>query len=205
MAKKISSSERLPARDRLLAAAESLFYEEGFNTVGIDRVIERAGVAKASLYDCFGSKEELIRSYLLARQEARQTRITEGLKRYDTPRARLLGFFDLLGEQIAQPGFKGCAFVKAGNEARPGSSVRGVCQDSRQWLRDLLTELAVEAGAADPQALAQQFVMLYDGASVSAQLDNRREAAASARTVATALLDAALAPGAPAQAELPAV
>ena len=191
MVKKISpSTERLPARERLLAAAESLFYEEGFNTVGIDRVIERAGVAKASLYDCFGSKEELVRAYLAARQEARRARITEGLKRFDTPRARLLGVFDLLGELIAQPGFKGCAFVKAGSDARPGSSVRGVCDDSRQWMRALFTGLAEEAGAPDPQALARQLVMLYDGASISAQMDNDTDAAVEARAMASAMLDA---------------
>lgn len=191
MAKKISPApERLPARERLLAAAESLFYEEGFNTVGIDRVIERAGVAKASLYDCFGSKEELVRSYLAARQEARRARITEGLKRFDTPRARLLGVFDLLGELIAQSGFKGCAFVKAGSDARPGSSVRGVCDDSRQWMRTLFAGLAEEAGAPDPQAMARQLVMLYDGASIAAQMDNDTDAAAEARAMASAMLDA---------------
>jgi AcrR family transcriptional regulator len=64
MVRKSSSQDRRPARERLLAAADELFYEEGVNLVGIDRVIERAGVAKASLYDCFGSKEKLIPSLL---------------------------------------------------------------------------------------------------------------------------------------------
>ena len=58
------------ARDRLLAAADELFYEEGIHTVGIDRIIEKAGVAKATLYSVFGSKEELIRAYLAARLAA---------------------------------------------------------------------------------------------------------------------------------------
>src|ERR1700749_4354437 len=111
MNSKISSktaggTESLSARERLLAAAEELFYEEGFNTVGIERVIERAGVAKASLYDCFGSKDELIRAYLLARKEAREARIEAGLERFQTPRARLLGMFDLLGEVTLQPNYR---------------------------------------------------------------------------------------------------
>ncbi|MDB6107950.1 MAG: TetR family transcriptional regulator, partial [Gammaproteobacteria bacterium] len=76
---KTGSAPRVSARERLLAAADELFYENGINTVGIDRVIERAGVAKASLYDCFGSKDELVRSYLQARSEARQARINERL------------------------------------------------------------------------------------------------------------------------------
>lgn len=185
------AAERVPARQRLLAAAEALFYEEGFNTVGIDRVIERAGVAKASLYDCFGSKEELVRAYLVARHEARRARVEQELTRYKTPRERLLGMFDIHAGIIAAPGFRGCAFVKAGADAKPGSRVAGACEDSRRWLRGLFTTLARDAGATDPTALAQQLVMLYDGASVSAQMDHDPGAALAARAVAAALLDAA--------------
>jgi AcrR family transcriptional regulator len=187
---KKTANERMSARDRLLAAAEALFYEEGFNTVGIERVIERAGVAKASLYDCFGSKEELIRSYLAARHEARQARVKAALAEYNTPRERLLGVFDSLGKLFAEPTFRGCAFVKANAEARPGSSVRSVLDDSRKWIRELFVDLAKDAGARDPESLAKQLVILYDGASVSAQMDHDPSAAATARLVASAMLDA---------------
>jgi AcrR family transcriptional regulator len=193
MSTKIATPARISARDRLLAAAEALFYDEGVNTVGIDRVIERAGVAKASLYDCFGSKEELIRSYLVARHEARKARIEQGLARFDSPRQRLLGVFDLLGETFAQPAFRGCAFVRASAEARPGSSVKRVSDEARGWLRGLFTALARDAGAADPGQLGQQLAILYDGATVSAQMDLDPGAAATARTMAAALLDAATA------------
>src|ERR1700712_1232060 len=93
------------ARDRLLAAATELFYEEGVHTVGIDRVIERAGVAKATLYSTFGSKDELIREYLHGRHVARRERILVALERYPTARERLLGVFDVLGDSFADPGF----------------------------------------------------------------------------------------------------
>ena len=191
MSTKTSTPERRSARERLLAAAEELFYEEGVNTVGIDRVIERAGVAKASLYDCFGSKEELIRSYLVARQESRRARMTEKLARYATPKERLLGVFDAMGELFAEPNFRGCAFMRASAEARTGSSLKSVCDDSRAWIRTLFTELAKDAGAADPESLAQQLVLLYDGASVSAQMDCNPGAAAAARAAASMMLDAA--------------
>ncbi len=191
MLAKLPAPEKRSARDRLLAAAEELFYEEGIHTVGIDRVIERAGVAKASLYASFGSKEELIRSYLGARQEARQTRITEKLKHHATPRARLLSVFDVMGDLFAEPNYRGCAFLRASAEAMPGSGIRSVCDDSRAWLRTLFTELAREAGAARPAALAKQLVLLYDGASVSAQMDGDPKAAATARAMASLMLDAA--------------
>src|SRR5215213_9939315 len=94
-------------RERLLAAADALFYEEGVNTVGIDRVIEQAGVAKASLYSAFGSKDELIRAYLAARLEARQARVAEALAGCETPRERLLAVYDVLGELFAESGYRG--------------------------------------------------------------------------------------------------
>src|ERR1700692_1594428 len=97
-------ADRPSARERLLAAADELFYEEGVHTVGIDRIIERAGVAKASLYNTFASKDELIRAYLEGRYVARQERLTRFIARYDTPRERLLGVFDALGSFAAEPG-----------------------------------------------------------------------------------------------------
>jgi AcrR family transcriptional regulator len=179
------------ARDRLLAAADELFYAEGVHSVGIDRVIERAGVAKASLYNCFGSKDELVRAYLNARHEARQRRITSRLALSDTPRERLLAIFDVLGDVFAEPGFRGCAFLNASAEAPPGSTTQQTCDDSRAWTRSLFTELAQEAGADHPKRLARQLVMLYDGATVAAQMDREASAASSARAVAAALIDGA--------------
>jgi AcrR family transcriptional regulator len=184
---------RRSARERLLTAADELFYSEGIHTVGIDRIIERAGVAKASLYDCFGSKDELVRAYLAARQQARQVRMSARLAQYASPRERLLGVFDLMGEIYAQPSFRGCAFVRASAETRPGSSVKDVCDGSRSWIRSLFTDLAEQAGAIDPAALAQQLVLLYDGATVSAQMDANPGAAQAARGIAAALLERATA------------
>jgi AcrR family transcriptional regulator len=192
MAIKSLSQDRRPARERLLAAAAELFYEEGFNLVGIDRVIERAGVAKASLYDCFGSKEELIRSYLQERHEARQLRVRERLARYATPREKILAVFDSMAEAAARPDFRGCAFARASAEARPGSSVKTMCDESRAWNLALFADLAKQAGAADPDRVAQQLRLLYDGAMVSAHVDTSRTAVAAARAMAETVLDQAI-------------
>src|SRR5712672_3094686 len=128
------SSVRSSARERLLAAADELCYEEGVHIVGIDRVSERAGVAKASLYSAFGSKDGLIRAYLARRHSARQERVLHKLARYDTPRERLLGVFDVLGELFAEPGFHGCAFLNASAESPRGSDVEKVSDESRAWV-----------------------------------------------------------------------
>ena len=183
---------RPSARERLLEAAGELFYEEGVNTVGIDRVIERAGVAKASLYNTFGSKEELIRSYLDARHEARRARIERGLARFKTPRDKVLGVFDLLGELVAEPRFRGCAFMRASAEAKDGGLVQAAVERSRAWMRELLVLLARNAGAAHPERLAQQLAVIYDGATVSGQLDRDPHVAREAKAMAATLLDADL-------------
>ena len=185
-------SPRRSARERLLAAAEELFYGEGIHTVGIDRVIERAGVAKASLYDTFGSKEELIRSYLAARHEARRARIEKRIAGIKGAREKVLGIFDSLAEATRDPGFRGCAFVRASAESRPGSRVEEVVGESREWLRGLFASLAREAGAAHPDRVARQLMLIYDGVLVATQLERDPAAGTAARAVAAQVLDAAI-------------
>jgi AcrR family transcriptional regulator len=187
----VESEGRPSARERLLAAASELFYTEGVHTVGIDRVIEQAGVAKASLYNAFGSKDELVGAYLESRHASTAGRITRALGRYRTPRDRLLGVFDAQGQLFAEPGFRGCAFVSASAES-PSDVVEKAAADYRGWVRGLFTGLAREAGVPDPEGLARQLHLLYDGASLSARMDHDPSAAMSARAAAVALLDTAL-------------
>jgi AcrR family transcriptional regulator len=141
---------RASARERLLAAASELFYAEGVTSVGIDRVIEKAGVAKATLYNAFGSKDELVRAYLQARHAATRERMTRELAaRYATPAERLVGVFEVQGLSFTDPAFRGCAFVSASAEARPGGAVEEESGTYRTWVHELFHDLAVEAGAKD--------------------------------------------------------
>ena len=104
------------------------------------------------------------------RTRERMTR--ELATRFRTPRERLLGVFEVQGLSFTEPGFRGCAFVSANAESSPGSSVEEVTEDYRTWVRSLFLDLAKEAGAADPEHLAQQLVLLYDGAGISAWMDH---------------------------------
>jgi AcrR family transcriptional regulator len=195
MAVKDAGPARPSARARLLAAANELFYNEGVHTVGIDRIIEQAGVAKASLYNTFGSKDELVRAYLQARHDNVAQRITQAVERYDTPRERLLAVFEGQGELFAQPDYRGCAFNRASAESQPGDATEQAAEAYRRWVRALLTELAAQAGLAEPETLARQLHLLYDGSGQSARMDHDPTAAAAARAAAATLLDAALARG----------
>jgi AcrR family transcriptional regulator len=182
-------------RERLLAAADELFYAEGVHVVGVERIVERAGVAKASLYSIFGSKDELVRAYLERHFRGRQARIASILATYNTPRERLLGVFTEVDELLAGSQFRGCRFISAAAEARPGDASEVVAEDYRAWLRSLFTDLAEAAGAGDAKQLGRQLALLYDGAAVAARMDRDRGGAASALISAVeSLLDAAIPP-----------
>lgn len=182
------------ARERLLRAADELFYDEGVHTVGIDRIIDRAGVAKASLYNTYGSKDELVRAYLQGRHARSAARIARHVERQDTARARVLAVFDAQSENIAEPTFNGCPFVSASAEARPGDAADQAASAYRAWMRGLFARLVREAGAAEPDLLAHQLQVLYDGAALSARLDRDPAASLAAKAAASALLDAVIGP-----------
>ncbi len=120
-----TAEPRRSARERLLDAASELFYNEGVQSVGIDRIIEHAGVAKASLYNTFGSKEELVQAYLASRHTGTVERLTAAIEKHQDPRDRLLAVFDAQAELAAQPNFRGCAFIRLALRRRlEGSSSR---------------------------------------------------------------------------------
>ncbi len=138
---------RASARERLLSAANELFYAEGVQTVGVDRIIDRAGVAKASLYNLFGSKEELVAAYLASRHERTASRLTETIERIDDPRQKIIAVFDDQARQYEQPEFNGCAFIAASTEAPSRGLVEQAADEFRSWIRGMFTELASQAGA----------------------------------------------------------
>jgi AcrR family transcriptional regulator len=178
-------------RDRILAAADELFYREGVQTVGVDRISKRAGASKKSLYAVFGSKEALVVAYLEARRISIEEAITHGLARFDAPRDRLLGVFEIQGDVFASPDFNGSPFLAASAEAAPGSFVERAHADYRAWVRALLTELAAEAHVPNHEAVGRELHLLYDAASVAANADRDPSAAAVARHAAAAILELA--------------
>ncbi len=180
-----------PARDRLLDAASELFYAHGVHTVGIDTIIDRAAVAKATLYSAFGSKEELVRAYLQARHASRRATVLAEMALHDDPRRKLLALFDVLVTTVKQPEFRGCAFANASAESGPDSAAAEVTCKAREWLLGVLAEQATALGVADPTGLARQLTLLYDGALAQSRLDRGPAAATAAKAAAQVLIDAA--------------
>src|SRR5580698_10756535 len=104
------TSPSTSARQRLLDAANELFYAEGVQTVGIDRIIERAGVAKASLYNLFGSKEELVAAYLASRHDRTTGLLTKAIDKVDDPQDKIRAVFATQARLYQRSDFNGCAF-----------------------------------------------------------------------------------------------
>jgi AcrR family transcriptional regulator len=180
------------ARERLLAAADELFYAEGVQSVGIERILERAGVAKASLYSLFGSKEGLVQAYLEARHNGTTDQLMAAVDRHQLPRRRILAVFDAQSQMFAQPGFRGCPFVSAFAEAPLGGLVARASGEYRGWMRALFIDLAEQAAASDPTELGRQLQIIFDGGTTAAWMDQDPSIASSSRAAVEVLLDAAL-------------
>ena len=150
-------------------------------------------MAKASLYNTFGSKDELVRAYL----EGRHARPPPGSPATSSsttiPGSGCSACSRRRASCSPSPGFRGCAFVSASAES-PGEAVTRAADEYRGWMRGLFTGLAREAGVPDPEALGRQLHMIYDGASLSARMDHDRSARRHPGGRRT-LLDAALATG----------
>ena len=181
-------------RDRILDVADDLFYGRGIHVVGIDEIIARAGTAKTTLYAHFPSKDELIASYLRRRSQNWREHLSAELeRRAESPADRLDAVFEVLAEGCHTPGFRGCPFINATAEyPDPEHPGRVVADAHREWVRDLLADLARDAGVADPDGLAGRLVLLYDAAMIGAQFDPGGAAPEYAREAARTLVDAAI-------------
>ncbi len=180
-----------PTREKILDAATALFYSRGVHTVGVDEIVEKSGVAKMTLYKHFASKSDLASAYLERSDERWSERFFEDVKqRAPGPAGRLLAVFDVLGDWFATPGFRGCALLNFVLENGDGSDAgRDICRRHKQAVLGFLVDLARSARVERPLELAEQLLLLMDGAIVSAVMWNSALPAQRARQIASALLD----------------
>jgi AcrR family transcriptional regulator len=172
-------------RERILSAADRLFYERGIRAVGVDAVAAAARVSKRTLYDYYPSKDDLIVAYVSRRAAAVKDR--EG-----PPLAQILGVFDWLERWFASRHFRGCPFINAATDlAEPGHPAFAAAAlhkaGRRAWFKTRLQAL----GATAPEDLAWELSILVDGAITTALVSGDTTAAQAARRVALKLLAAA--------------
>ena len=181
------------ARDRLIDTAIALFNRYGFHATGVDRIVAVAKVAKKTLYAHFPSKEDLIIAALTRKRAAFADKFLPSvLATSDDPRERLLGLFELAKSWFADPDFYGCIFVNAAVEySEPGHPINACAREFKTLLRGFALEQARAGGAADPEALADQIALLFEGATTVAQVSARPDAATTAKAIAAQLIDQA--------------
>ena len=188
-------------RDQLIDTALRLFGRDGYHATGIDRILAEAGVARMTLYNQFGSKEELIVAALRRRDADFRAWLRDAVEaRAEAPRQRLLALFDVLDTwfkaEATAPPFFGCTFINAAAEfSDPDDPVHRQAADHKAKLCAYVAELAMAAGATEPERLARDLLLLMDGAMVSAQVTGDQSAALRARALAAAVLEREL--GAP--------
>jgi AcrR family transcriptional regulator len=179
------------ARDRILQSAYDLFSRRGIRAVGIEEVIERAAVAKATLYRHFPSKDDLVLAFLRRREEVwtHGWVEAEARSRGGTPAGALLAIFDLFDEWFHQADFEGCSFINVLLEtADLGHPVGRASADHLENIRTVVRTLAGEAGLRDPDEFARSFHILMKGSIVQAG-EGDADAAKRARSMAADLIE----------------
>ena len=181
------------ARDRILETAFRLFYARGIKAVGVDLIIAESGVAKATFYKHFPAKDELVLAYLDKVDGIWSGQLHAAAKAAGPdPADQLVGLFDALGSACRRDGYRGCAFINTAAESVPDTPVHDRTVAHKQAVRAWVRDLAAEAGAADPGALARSLTLLLDGGLSDGALAADPAAAAAAKNAARLLVDASV-------------
>ena len=183
-----SRPESSPARRRLLDTATRLFYEGGIHAVGIDRIIAEAGVAKATFYNHFPSKDDLVVAYI--EEQDRLGRAAVAALPKQPPREAIAAIMGRISKAVTAGGWRGCPFLNAAAEyPDPTSPVRRAIDVRRVWHHETLRGLLAADGDPSPTVTASLLVALSDGLLESAYLDDPDAVPGLVREAVTRLLD----------------
>lgn len=178
-------------REKLITTATDLFYQNGFQAVGLDQILDAVGITKTAFYKHFESKDDLIVAVLEHRDQVDMTEwSTYFVERGGAdPKSRLLSIFDLLDEWFAKPDFRGCLFMNASTEFPfPNDPIHRTAARHNENLHILVQKMAAAAGASDPDALARQMMLLIGGAIAGRHAGGDLNSAATARVTAELLV-----------------
>jgi AcrR family transcriptional regulator len=178
------------ARDRILASAYDLFSRKGVRAVGVDEVIARAEVAKATLYRHFASKDDLVLAFLQEREQVwtKDWVEAEARRRGDTPEDQLLAIFDLFDEWFQREDFEGCSFINLLLEMNDRETPIGRASAVHLAnIRSIVRGLAEEAGLSEPEQFAHSWHILMKGSIVAAS-EGDRDAARRAQAMGRLLI-----------------
>lgn len=186
----IMNTSTTDTREKILATAEQLIYQNGIQATGMDLLVKTSGVARKSIYRYFATKDDVAAAALNARDVRWMNWFRTESNKADTPEARILNMFDVLKGWFESEGFRGCAFINtAGEVGDPQDPIRLIANLHKQKLLDYTLELCEQLGIADPQAFAKQLLILMEGAITVARVMGDYSAAESAKAVAQLMLE----------------
>jgi AcrR family transcriptional regulator len=183
------------ARERILATATDLFSREGYRAVGTDTIIERSGVAKMTLYRHFAGKNDLICAYIEQTIEKFWASVEQVVRKYpDAPAEQLVKIFEMLAVDVADPTFCGCSCLHAAVEfPEPDHPAHHLASLHKQDVRERFRDLAQQAGARQPEILADQLLMLMNGLLMQGRMQGPTDMSLPVVQAAKALIDVQLA------------
>ncbi|MGE8114224.1 TetR/AcrR family transcriptional regulator [Pseudomonas sp. NPDC086566] len=177
-------------REKILATAEKLIYENGIHATGMDLLVKTSGVARKSIYRYFATKDDVAAAALNARDVRWMQWFRSECEKAQTPQARILGIFDVLGSWFESDGFRGCAFINtAGEVGDADDPIRQIAKLHKQKLLDYTLELTRQLQVNDPVKLARQLFVLIEGTITVARVMGDFTALDSAREIAKLLLE----------------
>ncbi|MFE2425068.1 TetR/AcrR family transcriptional regulator [Streptomyces hokutonensis] len=182
-----------PAGVKVLETASRLFYEQGIRAVGVEAIADDAGVTKKTLYDRFGSKDDLIVAYLRARDGLWRSTLVKHVNGFDgPPEQKLLATFGALRDWMHTRSVRGCAFVNASVELPKEHPALEVAREQKAWFLAYLEDFAVQAHAKDPASLACQLLILHEGACIADFMRSVDQAIDRAEQMAAVLIQQSL-------------
>ncbi|OLP58006.1 transcriptional regulator [Xaviernesmea oryzae] len=179
---------RIPISEQILTVAGALFYREGIRAIGIDRIIEEASVAKATLYRHFPSKDHLVAAYLTQRHDRVIAALHEVAEEIDAPRDQIAALFQRLYEKAESRDFRGCAFALAVAEHGDSERVVEVARRHKQAVFEIFRS-TVAGALTTPEQTAAHLALLYEGALATVAVNRDPNAILTARDCALAVFD----------------
>ena len=184
----------LSKREVIVSEALKLFYRDGFNATGVERISKEAEVSKKTLYNHFKSKDELVLAVLRKRDELFRNNIMRETERLgSTPRERLLAIFDVHHQWFQEKDFSGCMFINASAEfSSHDNPCHMISAEHKRLVRDYIRGHAEQAGAKDPVSLARQLNLLLEGAIVDAHVSGYNNSALLAKEMSAVFVEKAI-------------
>ncbi|TLU70008.1 TetR/AcrR family transcriptional regulator [Enterobacter sp. MF024] len=176
-------------REKILATAEQLIYENGIHATGMDLLVKTSGVARKSIYHHFANKDEVAAAALNARDIRWMEWFRSECDKADTPQERILNMFTVLKGWFESEGYRGCAFINtAGEVGDSADPVRQIARLHKQKILDYALELTGQLNIEHASTMARQLLLLIEGAITLSRVMGDYRAADDARNIAQLLL-----------------